>query len=159
MVKNLNTPAITMTNEEKINIGRISAIKNINTKMSEFTAMLHKLEQPIFTDKSLLPTIYKVYRDYFARRGNVHDADLVRNRKKFLLIVLYLYSPRTLSGRKMQLGLRRQISNVIGLTSSTPISDNCVGLITLYNAYIDFKNDVDAIYSDVIKTLGVQAVN
>lgn len=142
-----------MNEEARINMGKISALKTMRKKVLELSQIFEELGEPILTDLALLPTIHEAYKRVFARRGCPQDAVLVRNRKKFLMVVLYLYSPKALAGDRMRMGLRKVISGLFGLTTSTPISDNCAGLIIEYNVYADFRRDVDLIFKEVFETL------
>jgi len=142
-----------MIEQSKINIGKVSAIKSLRDKINELTDSMKELNVPILTDLSLLPDIYEVYRRIFLRRGRASELMSVRNRKKFLMVVLYLYSPAALAGDRMRTGLRKKISELFGLTTSTPISDNCSGLALHYRAYADFRRDVDIIFREVMETL------
>lgn len=142
-----------MNEEAKINMGKIAALKTMRKKVLELSQIFEELGEPILTDLALLPTIHEAYKRVFARRGCPQDAMLVRNRKKFLMVVLYLYSPKALAGDRMRMGLRKKVSELFGLTTSTPISDNCAGLIVQYHAYADFRRDVDLIFQEVLNTL------
>ncbi len=142
-----------MNEEARINMGKIAALKRMRKKVIELSQIFEELGEPILTDLALLPTIHEAYKRIFARRGCPQDAMLVRNRKKFLMVVLYLYSPKALAGDRMRMGLRKVISGLFGLTTSTPISDNCAGLIVEYNAYVDCCSDVDLIFNEVFAAL------
>lgn len=142
-----------MNTEVKINMGKIAALKAMRKKVLELSQIFEELGEPVLTDISLLPTIYEAYKRVYIRRGCPHEAMLVRNRKKFLMVVLYLYSPKALAGDRMRMGLRKAISELLGLTTRTPISDNCNGLIVQYRAYSDFRKDVDLIFKEVFDSL------
>lgn len=142
-----------MNEEIKICMGKIAALKTMRKKVLELSQVFEELGEPILTDLTLLPIIHEAYKRVFARRGCPQDALLVRNRKKFLMVVLYLYSPKALAGDRMRIGLRKVISGLFGLTTSTPISDNSACLIVEYNAYADFRRDVDLIFSEVLAAL------
>lgn len=142
-----------MNEETKINMGKIAALRMMREKVLELSRIFEELGEPILTDLSLLPAIHEAYKRVFARRGCPQDAMLVHNRKKFLMVVLYLYSPKALVGDRMRMGLRKLISELFGLTTSTPISDNCAGLIVEYKAYADFRRDVELILDEVFASL------
>jgi len=142
-----------MNESAKINIGKVAALKKLREKVIELSDVMEELGEPILDDLSLLPRIYEAYKRVFSRRGCPDEAMAVRNRKKFLMVVLYLYSPKALAGDRMRMGLRKQVSELFGLTTSTPISDNCSGLIVQYHAYADFRRDVDLIFKEVFDTL------
>lgn len=134
----------------KINLGKFSVLKQLREQAEELTGEINALSEPMFEDLSLLPEVYEAYKRVFSRYGCSGDAMFVRNRKKFLLVVLYLFSPSALAGYRMRTGLRKKVSELFGLTTSTPISDNCAGLIVQYNAYADFRRDVDLIFQEVL---------
>lgn len=138
----------------ELNIGKVIALKRLRDKMLEISDKIMELGEPMLDDLDLLPDMYEAYKRVFARRGRPDDALQVRNRKKFLMVVLYLYSPKALIGDKMlRIGLRKKLSELFGLTTSTPISDNCAGLIIQYKAYADFCRDVNLIFKEVCATL------
>ncbi len=138
----------------ELNIGKVIALKRLRDKMLEISDKIMELGEPMLDDLDLLPDMYEAYKRVFARRGRPDDALQVRNRKKFLMVVLYLYSPKALIGDKMlRIGLRKKLSELFGLTTSTPISDNCAGLIIQYKAYADFRRDVNLIFKEVCATL------
>lgn len=142
-----------MNESAKINIGKVVALKKLREKVSELSDVMKELGEPILDDLALLPSIYEAYKRVFQRRGCQDEATSVRNRKKFLMVVLYLYSPKALAGDRMRMGLRKKVSELFGLTTSTPISDNCAGLIVQYHAYADFRRDVDLIFQEVLDSL------
>ena len=142
-----------MNESAKINIGKVAALKKLREKVSELSDVMKELGEPILDDLALLPAIYEAYKRVFQRRGCPDEATSVRNRKKFLMVVLYLYSPKALAGDSVRMGLRKKVSELFGLTTSTPISDNCAGLIVQYHAYADFRRDVDLIFQEVLDSL------
>ena len=143
-----------MNANAKIDIGKIAALRKLRAKVNELSIVMKELGEPMLYDLTLLPKIHKAYESVFIRRGCAEEAKAVRNRKKFLLIALYLYSPEALAGGRMRVGLRKKVSELFGLSTSTPISDNCSGLIVQYRAYADFRRDVDIIFREVLNTIG-----
>ena len=138
----------------ELNIGKVIALKRLRDKMLELSDKITELGEPILDDLDLLPKMYEAYKYVFARRGRPEDAMQVRNRKKFLMVVLYLSSPKALIVDKMlRIGLRKKLSELFGLTTSSPISDNCAGLIVQYRAYADFRRDVNLIFKEICSSL------
>ena len=77
-------------------------------------------------------------------------------RKKFIFIILYLYSPSSLAGDKMASGLRNELSNVLGIQAKSTISNNCADLVFLYQYnYMNFRNDVEFIYNKILSWLKI----
>lgn len=141
-----------MNENATINIGKVAVLKRLHEKVEELSDAMKELGKPILEDLSLLPKIYDAYKEVFKRQGRF-DTKSVRNRKKFLFVVLYLYSPQSLVGISIRRGLRKKMSELFGLTTSSTISDNCVGLLVLYHAYADFRRDVNLIFQEVLTTL------
>lgn len=135
------------------NMGKVMALKAIRKKSLELLRASDELGEPLLEDLSLLPRIYDIYLGVFKKRGCPDKALQVYHRKKFLLIALYLYSPKTLAGDRMRVGLRDKLSELFGLTTSTPISDNCANIIFNYEKYRDFRRDVDIIFNEIVAAL------
>lgn len=142
-----------METESCFNIGRVMALKAIRDKSIELMGLSEELGEPMLDDLSLLPAIFNAYLKVFQRRGCPEKAWQVYHRKKFLLIALYLYSPKTLAGDRMRVGLRNQLSSLFGLSTGTAISDNCASLLFTYQKYRDFRRDVDIIFNEIITVL------
>lgn len=138
-----------MNTEATINIGRVRAAINLHNEIDELQSQWNELTEPMVRDLSLLPILYNLYLQMYERRGMLDKANKVYNRQKFLLVVLYLYSPRTLAGGKMVVGLRRKLTELFGLSASSTVSDNITDLVFNYDKYIDFRKDADMIYREM----------
>lgn len=139
--------------ETKIDFEKMLTLKDLRDKSIELSHTMEELSRPILDDLSLLPIIFDVFCNWLEKKPTPPVANSVYQRKKFLLVIMYLYSPRTLAGGKMRLGLRDELSRILGLNAKTPISDNCSDVMTLYKTYRDFRKDVDLIYDAVIRKL------
>lgn len=93
-----------------------------------------ELSEPILTDLSLLGNIYDLFMSY----RNVKKIGCLQ-RKQFVFIILYLYSPSALTGKKMLRGLRDRLCEVLGCTR-TNISHDYVKVCQFYNSYNEFRN-------------------
>lgn len=140
------------------NIEKVRKLTKLWNKTQEFTRCLNNLGEPLLYDYSLLERMYNTYLKVFESRGKAEQAFRVYNRQKFLIIVLYIYSPKTLAGDRMRIGLRDKLSKLFGLNTSTPISDNCSNLIFNYDKYRDFRRDVEIIFNAIIAELGTDFV-
>lgn len=132
-------------------------IRRLKVCREEVAGLMHimaALEEPMLDDVSLLPSIYDAYLNVFRRRGCPEKAALVYNRKKFLLVALYLYSPRTLVGDRTRVGLRKELANLFGLATGTAVSDNFADIVFYYESYRDFRRDVDLIFNEIVAVLG-----
>lgn len=93
-----------------------------------------ELAEPILTDLSLLGNIYDLFMSY-------HKIKKIGclQRKQFVFIILFLYSPSALTGKKMLRGLRDRLCEVLGCTR-TNISHDYVKVCQFYNTYNEFRN-------------------
>ena len=146
-----------MTSE--LNMGKIAAIKAVREKCIELGEALVDLSRPMLDDFSLLSEIHNAYVDVFRERGCPGKAAQVYHRKKFLLVALYLYSPGTLTGERMRIGLRRELADVLNLTTGTAVSDNCASLLFHYNNSRDFRRDCGLIYRKAVEKINIKNVN
>lgn len=136
--------------DESFDIGRIYAIQTVYEKVQDMQNALSEIAEPILTDYSLLPVLYDAYLSVFHERGQIDHVERVHHRKKFLLIVLSLYSPIALVGGKMKGGLRKELAKLFCISSETTVSDNIRDLLKYYNLYRDFRRDVDVIYKRML---------
>ncbi len=109
-----------------------------------------ELFTPDMTDMCLIGRLYDIFKDVLSERDCPPNPQSVIQRKKFLFIILYLYSPETLAGGVMKRGLRKVLGDVLGLSSLTIISDNISDLVFLSQRYSDWHADVMAIYSEMM---------
>lgn len=135
-------------------MGKIAALRTVREKVLELNNAMNELGRPILEDLSLLPRIHRIYQGLFSRRECPEKSSKVYHRQKFIFVALYLYSPKTLAGDRIRMGLRDKIAEVLGLSSGTPISESCSKIMFSYNNYRDFRRDVDIIYGDVVAELG-----
>jgi len=64
-------------------------------------------------DLNLIPKIYKVFEELKGKEIKVND------RKEFIFVVIYLYSPNKFFGGKMPQGLRRAITKATKVTCAS----------------------------------------
>lgn len=139
----------------EFNVGRVLALRDIRSKGSEIERLANELSKPQLEDLSLLPLLYEAYREVYAKRGNVDAANYVTNRRKFLMVTLYLYCPAALIGGRMRPGLRQRLSELFGINCASAISDNCAGLLSCYQSYRDFRQDVEVINRAIQRALSL----
>ncbi|MCI2145824.1 MAG: hypothetical protein LKK08_06210 [Bacteroidales bacterium] len=119
--------------------------------ISELTCRNKTLAEPVLTDMSKIPELWKLFQEILAERGNGEKIKGTYDRDKFLLIVVLLYSPATLSGEKMGKGLRDVLAECFGLNAPSAISDNVRDVIFLWENYSSFRDDVKYIWSEIKK--------
>lgn len=131
----------------------ISELQTIREQKLRCSARERELTTPLLTDLELVPVIYGWFRDILSHRTAVPGWGSVAQRKKFIFIILYLYSPGTLVGVKMVGGLRDKISEVVNVNSKSTISDNCVNALFMYRNYKTFRADIESVYTEIVRRL------
>lgn len=103
--------------------------------------------RPKFLDMNLIPKIYEIFVQM------KEDGIKVNDRKEFIFVVIYLYSPSKFFGGKMPQGLRRAITQAAKVTCASVISATCTELMVLYTTYSDFRQGVDELLGTVLEKL------
>ncbi len=132
---------------------KITEIKSIREEKARLSELEMALSAPSLTDLGLIGTLYDWFRECMEQRDCASHPEGVVERKKFILIVLLLYSPATLAGGKMAVGLRDKLSEVLGVRSRSTISDNCSDVVFFFNRYKSFKTEVEAVYTTLTQRL------
>lgn len=130
----------------------ISELKSIREQKLKLSEREQKLNKPLLSDLSLIPMIYEWFKKILEDRDFPPNPDSPHQRKKFIFIILFLYSPSTLAGGKMKVGLRNKIAEVTGCTGSL-ISHNCGDVTFFYQQYKSHRQDIDYLYTQILNQL------
>lgn len=136
----------------KFDFNKIIRLRNIQIEKSKLSEEEKRLIAPILSEKNLIPVIYDHFIEIMKKKNPSERISSVIQRKKFIFIIMFLFSPSTLVGGKMSAGIRDEISKVTGC-SKTLISHNCQDIAFIYNVYSDFRKDVEYIYNEIINRL------
>ena len=128
-------------------IEKIKRIKKARTALRQAIVDNELATSPKLKDLNLIPKIYKVFEDLKGNEIKVND------RKEFVFVVIYLYSPNKFFGGKMPQGLRRAIVRATNVTCASVISATCTELMVLYTTYKDFRHGVDELLNAVLGKL------
>lgn len=131
----------------------IAEIKSIREQKSRLSERERELTKPTLTDLEMIGTLYEWFKEILESRDCPGRVESVTQRKKFIFIILFLYSPSALAGGKMKNGLRDKLAEVLGVNAQTAISDNRNGLLFSYGLYRYFRQDVDWIYGGILERL------
>lgn len=133
----------------------ITEIKSIREQKSKLSEREKELTEPTLTDLDMIGTLYGWFQEIISQKEMFRVGN-VTQRKKFIFIILFLYSPSTLAGGKMKNGLRNKLGEVLGINAQTAISDNRNSLVFSYQLYKYFRQDVDFIYMEMMKKAGLK---
>lgn len=142
----------------EINFDKIIRLKKIRIEKSELSEEENCISTPILSDKSLIHEIYKIFSAVLSERDCPPRIDSVNQRKKFIFIVLYLFSPSKLAGGKIIHGIREEMQKVLNIHSNSTISDNCDDVVFLYQNYDDFCRDIEYPYTEILNRLKVKGL-
>lgn len=137
----------------ELDFNKIIRLKKIRIEKSELSEEENALTSPILKDKSLIGEVYKIFVELLNERGCPPNIDSVTQRKKFIFIILYLFSPSTLAGGKTVYGIRGEMAKVIGIQSECTISNNCEDVVFQYQNYADFSGDIEYLYTEILNRL------
>ena len=132
------------------NIFELKSIREQKYRLSERESEIAK---PVLTDLGMIDTLYEWFKE-IALEGKELPKGNVSQRKKFIFIILYLYSPTTLAGGKMRAGLREKLAEVFPIKEKSVVSNNTNNLVFSYQLYKYFCQDVERIYKEIILRLG-----
>lgn len=130
----------------------IAEIKLIREQKSRLSEREKELTEPTLTDLDMVKTLYELFKESLAGRDCSGRAESTTQRKKFIFIVLFLFSPSTLAGGRISNKIRKVLSEVIGCTPSY-ISHNVENVIFFYQQYKDFRQDVDWVFTEMMKRI------
>ena len=128
----------------------IAELKSIREQKSRLSERERELSSPVLHDVSLIPEIYGWFKDILSANCCTPCIDSVLQRKKFLFIVLFLFSPSVLAGGRLPKGIRHELSRVFPKLSPCVISNNISDVVFLYQNYKDFRRDIDYLYSGIV---------
>ena len=124
-------------------IETIKKIEKTRTALRQAIADNELAASPKLKDLSLIPKIYEIFEQMKGNEIKVND------RKEFIFVVIYLYSPNKFFGGKMPQGLRRAITKAAKVTCASVISATCTELTVLYTTYSDFRQNVDMLINSL----------
>ena len=128
-------------------IETIKKIEKARTALRQAIADNELATSPRLKDLSLIPKIYEIFEQMKGKEIKVND------RKEFVFVIIYLYSPNKFFGGKMPQGLRRAITKATKITCANVISVTCTELMVLYTTYSDFRHGVDELMQAVLNKL------
>lgn len=142
----------------ELDFNRIERIRRIRKEKSALSEEETKLSVPTLVDRSQMLRVKEVIFDILKESGCPVQGSIAQIRRKFVFVVLYLYSPSTLAGGKMPDGLRESIASALGIQAKSSISNDFPDTVFQYEHYTDFRSDVHYIYDRLIEQLRNEGV-
>lgn len=132
-----------------IDFSKIESLKAIRIAKSELSRRETEMSKPLLTDLGQIKTVYDIFSSLIkGKRDN-----RVVQRKKFIFIAMYLFSPISLVGNKTQKGVREEIGKVLEMRSKSTISNNLSDMVFQYKTYAAFRSDIDILFGEIVEGL------
>lgn len=131
----------------------VSELKAIREQKSRLSERENELSAPVLSDLELIPVIYEWFKEVLSEMAFPPQVECITQRKKFLFIVLFLFSPSVLAGGRMPNGVRKSLEEVFPNVKPCTISNNLADVVFLYQQYKDFRQDIEYIYTKIVSRL------
>lgn len=135
----------------------ISELKFIREQKSILSEREQELSEPKLVDLTLIPMIYELFNEVLNEKDFSPRIDSPHQRKKFIFIILFLYSPSTLAGGRVSSKIREELANVAACHPSY-ISHNIENVLFQFQQYKDFRKDIDYLYTEILNRLKIKGL-
>lgn len=98
-------------------ITRINQILDAKVELDDAVQKFNSVSEPSYDDITLLPELWNMFCRYLKLHRHCANPQSVYERELFIFLILTIYSPRTLAGGKMKLGLRDELGKLFGLNA------------------------------------------
>lgn len=140
-------------------IDQISEAKSIKELQLSLLHRKSLISTPILTDLKQVNRIYEMFNQIDSYRNPDAIKGSVIQKKRFCFIILRIYSPGTiLFNEPLVKGLRKQISQTLGVKCPSTISDYCENVISYYRIYKGFRQKLDYLYDEIICYLKAEKI-
>lgn len=137
-------------------LSAIQELERIREEKNKLKERELRLNKPKLDDFTLIPKLYRKFVEILNERPCPPRIDSVLQRKKFILIILFLYSPSTLIGERLPYGLRKVIMSVFPNISPNSISIDISNLLFLYKHYKDINKEVSEMIPRLIEDIHIR---
>lgn len=135
----------------------ISELKTIREQKSRLSEREEELSTPLLDDLGLIQQLYDWFKEILTSSDFPPRFDSVHQRKKFIFIILFLYSPSTLAGGRVSNKIREELARVVSCHPSY-ISHNIENVLFEFQQYRDYRKDIDYLYTEIVNRLKVKGL-
>ena len=136
----------------------IAELKSIREQKSRISEREVELSRPVLQNVELIADIYGWFKDILSGMDFQPNTESVMQRKKFFFIILFLFAPSVLAGGRLPNGIRAELTKVFPNVSPCVISNNIADVSFIYQNYKDFRQDIDYLYTEIVKRLRVKGL-
>ncbi len=130
-------------------VDKIKMLKEIREKKKLIEQEEKELTEPLMSDISNITLVYGIFKNQINKIDNPPKERSVAYRQMFIYVVLMIYAPGVLIGDRMPNGLRKHLSDLLGVWDSV-ISDNSANVVFMYSHYKWFRDSVNYLYADIL---------
>lgn len=135
----------------------VSELKSIREQKSRLSEREQELSKPLLSDISLVSVIYEWFKELLEKQDFPPRIDSPYQRKKFIFIILFLFSPSTLAGGRVPNKIREELSKVVSCYPSY-ISHNIENVLFTFKQYKEFRQDIDYFYTEILNRLKIKGL-
>ena len=136
-----------------MNISNIKEFRELEKEKLKIIKRENELTTPLLTDFSLVKTISRYFWKIMEERKHSLVNSIAFQRKMFLFILIYLYSPKYFYNNNMAHGFRKVISELFEYNSESAISNMGRDIVSQYLIYKDLRNDIDDIIRELVSMM------
>ena len=129
-------------------VSGVKELSRIYNNMDELERKEDVFSEPLYTDMSKIDAMYEAFQSIYCKPKMT-----VNDRKKFLFVIILLYCPKKLAGKKMKSGLRDKIANILHMRQHSTLSNNVKDLVKEYDSDPNFKKDVSKAYNFITQNI------
>ncbi|MCD8167621.1 MAG: hypothetical protein LUE93_16950 [Bacteroides sp.] len=130
----------------------IQELKDLLEEEEDLKKRFREKTTHTLSDFTLIEKLYEWFNEIVEER----DAE---SRRKFIFIVLYLYSPTTLVGNKTRRGVREELTRVLDECTATRISHHCTEVALHYRCYKSFRIEMEQILKELLDKMKIHGIS
>lgn len=127
---------------------RIGELISVHIQKSELERKEAELATPMLNDLEHIPQIFEWFCEL---SGDSEDGGKLNTDRKmqFLIIIMFFYSPISLTGHRIPNGIRDILAELLGYKSKSAVSNHLKNLVPTYDNYKMFREEVDLLYASI----------
>jgi len=127
---------------------RIGELISVHIQKSELERKEAELATPMLNDLEHIPQIFEWFCEL---SGDSEDGGKLNTDRKmqFLIIIMFFYSPISLTGHRIPNGIRDILTELLGYKSKSAVSNHLKNLVPTYDNYRMFREEVDLLYASI----------
>lgn len=129
----------------------IKELTFIKEKKAQIIQREQELSKPVLTDYKKIQVIYDWFQNLpeellLTKQDAVH-------KRQFLFIIILLFSPSFLVGKKLKIGLRDELARVLEFKSPSAVSNLGSDVLFWYKSYQGYREKTTKIYEKLLQEL------